>query len=112
MSMRISHQGARRRQIPQQLIRLLAALLVTLRLKMFAAGRTIVVITKKLIAIGATHAIIPQTVWNNWIFTFHGTMTALPPKVAHLLLQRGGVMLPTLPVVRLERLPDRKLLKR
>ena len=107
--MKRSHQGARRKQMQRQLIRLSAALHATLQLKMFAAGKTIVVITKKLIVIGATNVIIPRTIWNNWKSTVHGTMSILLPKVAHLLLVRDGPLPQTPPVEPLERLPDKKL---
>ncbi len=99
---------ARRRQMPRQLNRISAAPLATSRREMCAAGRTIVVITKKLIAIGATNVIIPRTIWNNWKSTVHGTMSVLP-KVAHLQLVRDGPLPQTLPVEPLERLPDKKL---
>ena len=101
MSMRISHLRARRREMPRQMIRPSAAPLATLRLQMFAAGRTIVVITKNPIVIGATNAIIPQTAWIIWKSTFHVTIVALLPKVvAHLLFLKGGPVPPTLPVER------------
>lgn len=82
---KIHQQIVRRRQMQRQLIRLSAAPLATLRREMFVTGRSIVAITKKLVAIGVTNVIIPRTVWNKWKSTVHGTITVLLPKIVHLL---------------------------